>query len=99
MSSANTYPQMCSEVNLTCESCTSASARKLAAICKGLRGKAIGQLFVQIYTDPACARMHSHFAAHYREGADELEAMPVTEVLPARREVTRARGHAMFAAA
>lgn len=25
----------------------------------------IGQLFVQIYTDPACAKMHTHFATAY----------------------------------
>jgi hypothetical protein len=25
----------------------------------------IGQMFVQIYTDPACSRMHAHFAAAY----------------------------------
>jgi hypothetical protein len=25
----------------------------------------IGQLFVQIHTDPACSRMHAHFADAY----------------------------------
>jgi hypothetical protein len=25
----------------------------------------IGQMFVQIYTDPACSKMHAHFAAAY----------------------------------
>jgi hypothetical protein len=30
-----------------------------------LRGKAIGQLFVQLYPDPACAPAHKLFAAHY----------------------------------
>jgi len=60
------FPQICSEVGLTCESCTADTARHLAAVCKGLRGKAIGQLFVQIYPNPACAPMHKRFAAHYQ---------------------------------
>lgn len=98
MSSANTYPQICLEVGLNCEDCTSAAARQLAAICKGLRGKAVGQLFVQIYTDPACARMHSHFAASYREGADEATSGPQV-VLEHRREVTFARPRALCAVA
>lgn len=32
----------------------------------------IGQLFVQIYTDPACARMHRHFAEAYVEAERPL---------------------------
>jgi hypothetical protein len=74
MSSANTYPEICLEVGLNCRDCTAAAARQLAAICKGLRGKAVGQLFVQIYPDPACARMHSHFAASYQEGSGDAIA-------------------------
>jgi len=31
----------------------------------------IGQLFVQIYTDPACSRMHEHFAGAYLEASCE----------------------------
>src|SRR5271156_6545689 len=57
----NTYPGICKEVGLDCETCTGTSARNLAKVCKGLRGKSIGQLFVQIYTDPACSKMHGHF--------------------------------------
>jgi hypothetical protein len=98
MNSANNYPQICSEVGLTCESCTSSTARELAAICKGLRGKAVGQLFVQIYPDPACAPMHSYFAACYREGTGESDAVPVVAIQE-RREVTFARGRAMRAVA
>ena len=101
MNSANNYPQICSEVGLTCESCTSSSARELAAICKGLRGKAVGQLFVQIYPHSACAPMHSHFAACYKEVMAEPEdfsvRLPVP--LPVRREVTFARPRAMRAVA
>ena len=25
----------------------------------------LGQIFVQIYTDPACSKMHAHFADEY----------------------------------
>jgi len=63
------YPRICSETGLTCEGCTAETARQVAAVCKGLRGKAIGQLFVQIHPHAACARMHTHFAAQYREAA------------------------------
>jgi hypothetical protein len=70
----NTYPRICSDVGLDCESCTEGTARNLAKICKGLRGKVIGQLFVQIHTDPACARMHAHFTEAYLEAS--IERMP-----------------------
>ena len=74
----NTYPQICSEVGLDCETCTKGTARNLAKVCKGLRGKMIGQLFVQIYTDPACARMHGHFAEAYLAASEERR-MPMPE--------------------
>jgi hypothetical protein len=67
----NTYPRICHEVGLDCESCAEGTARNLAKVCKGLRGKMIGQLFVQIYTDPACSRMHGHFAAAYIAASGE----------------------------
>jgi hypothetical protein len=65
MTPDNTYPRICLEVGLTCQSCTAETARHLAAVCKGLRGKMIGQLFVQIHPHAACAPMHKHFAEHY----------------------------------
>jgi hypothetical protein len=34
----------------------------------------IGQMFVQIHTDPACARMHAHFEAAYLDA--QIERMP-----------------------
>jgi len=71
----NTYPQICHEVGLDCETCTEGTARNLAKICKGLRGKMIGQLFVQIHRDPACAKMHAHFTEAYL--AASIERMPV----------------------
>ena len=65
----NNYPRICLEVGLTCETCTAGTARHLAAVCKGLRGKTIGQLFVQIHPHAACAPMHKHFAEHYHEAS------------------------------
>ena len=67
MTPENNYPRICLEEGLTCETCTAGTARQLAALCKGLRGKAIGQLFVQIHPHPACSPMHKHFAERYRE--------------------------------
>jgi hypothetical protein len=74
-SPSETYPQLCISVGLTCEICTTETARQLARTCKGLRGKMIGQLFVQIYPQPACAKMHTQFAAKYREASAEPLAM------------------------
>jgi len=59
------YPEECRAVGLTCETCTETSARELASACPGLRGKQVGQLFVQIHSHPACAGMHAHFARAY----------------------------------
>jgi len=68
----NNYPQLCMEVGLTCESCVAETGRQLAASCKGLRGKMIGQLFVQIHPHPACARMHAQFAQAYRSASHDV---------------------------
>jgi len=67
------YPQFCLNVGLDCESCTGETARQLAKTCRGLRGKMIGQLFVQIHQHSACSRMHAHFAACYREASSESQ--------------------------
>jgi len=100
--SNDNIPQICSEVGLTCESCTAETARNLAAVCKGLPGKMVAQLFVQIYPNSACAPMHRSFAAHYREATATLAetvAMPLEEQLPQRREVRLARPRMMAAVA
>lgn len=96
------YPRICSEVGLACETCVASTARSLASICKGLRGKAVVQLFVQLYPNQSCAPMHAHFAAEYREATSEaaspgetLSATPVAQ----RREVMFARPRAMAAVA
>jgi hypothetical protein len=70
----NVYPQLCFEVGLTCENCVTETASQLARACKGLRGKAVGQLFVQIHPHSACARMHAQFAHAYREASREHPA-------------------------
>lgn len=70
----DTYPGICHDVGLDCETCTESTARHLAKVCKGLRGKAIGQMFVQIYTDRACSSMHAHFAKAYLNAS--VERMP-----------------------
>jgi hypothetical protein len=56
----------CSEEGLSCQECTSTTARELAKTCQGLRGKMVAQLFVQLYPAPECSRMHAYFAAEYR---------------------------------
>jgi hypothetical protein len=69
-------PNICLEVGLGCAACTSSSAREVARLVKGLRGKAIAQLFVQIHSYPECARMHAHFAAAYMEASIETPRKP-----------------------
>ena len=66
-------PETCRATGLSCEACTTATAQNLARVCQGLRGKSVGQLFVQLYPHPACARMHGHFARAYRQADDEDE--------------------------
>jgi hypothetical protein len=68
------YPQLCFETGLTCEVCTEGTARHLARVCKGLRGKMIGQMFVTIHPHPACAPMHAHFAERYVAYSDHADA-------------------------
>ena len=100
--SNDNIPQICSEVGLTCESCTAETARNLAAVCKGLPGKMVAQLFVQIYPNSACAPMHRRFAIHYQEASAALAetvAVPVEELIPQRREVGTAGPRIMAAVA
>jgi len=79
----NSYPQICAEVGLDCKTCTENTARNLAKVCESLRGKAIGQMFVQIYNDPACSKMHVHFAEAYMGALGEgLPAIAVKTKKP-----------------
>ena len=71
----------CNETGLSCEACTSQTAAELARTCKGLRGKMVAQLFVQLYPEPGCAKMHASFAAAYKTASraeirDDWEDIP-----------------------
>ena len=77
--SENNYPQLCFETGLNCHSCTEGTAQTLAQVCKGLRGKMIGQLFVQIHPHAACAPMHAHFARSYRSFSGEEPEIQLPE--------------------
>jgi hypothetical protein len=68
-------PAICREVGLTCKRCTEDSARSLALACKGLRSKAITQLFHQIYPVAACAPMSSHFTRAYKAASAKAPAI------------------------
>jgi len=59
----------CSAIGLSCEVCTSQTATELAQTCRGLGGRMVAQLFVQLYPDPGCARMHANFAAVYKSAS------------------------------
>jgi hypothetical protein len=37
----------------------------------------IGQLFVQLYPNPACAPMHRHFVENYRQCTEVAEEVPM----------------------
>lgn len=93
-------PEICREVGLTCKRCTEDSARSLAGVCKGLRGKAITQLFHQIYPVAACAPMSAHFGRAYKAAAAQAESdVPVLDIRPPfeKREVTSVRRKAYMA--
>lgn len=87
MTASTSLLQICHDTGLSCEACSTASARNLARVCPGMRGKMIGQLFVQLYPDPVCAPMHAHFATAYRNAEDEPEEEP--EPLAAPEPLTR----------
>jgi hypothetical protein len=65
-------PAICLEVGLSCKRCAEDSATSLASVCKGLRPKAVIQLFHQIYPHSACAPMSSYFAKSYRAASKEV---------------------------
>lgn len=80
--SENINPSACSSIGLICTDCTASTARELASVCKGLSGKMLGQLFVQIHSHPACARMHAHFAEAYREASRPVQRKPAASEFP-----------------
>ena len=93
-------PEKCSKTGLSCGACTRETARQLAAVCKGLRGKAVGKLFVQLYPSPACAPMHAQFAAFYQTAsAQSADVQARPDAGFKRREVGSAPGRLMAAVA
>jgi hypothetical protein len=76
----NKTSQLCSEVGLSCRDCTASAARELAAVCHGLRPKAVAQLFFQMYPEPDCARMREHFTAAYRAASRTPEPQVMAAV-------------------
>jgi len=66
------YPALCLEVGLDCATCVKATATEAVKICPGLKGKAIGQLFVLLYPNSACAAMHHCFSEEYLNAPGEL---------------------------
>jgi len=80
-------PGLCFEVGLDCDSCVRDSALETAKACPGLRGKAIGQLFVLLYPNSACAPMHQRFTEEYANAPGELSLRlvprkPIERVAP-----------------
>lgn len=82
--SENNYPHLCREVGLGCRECVQQVAEQTARLCTGLRGKAIGQMFVNLYPNPACSSMHAEFEATYlhRQRLDTQRKGPASETLP-----------------
>jgi hypothetical protein len=87
-------PEICRSVGLSCKSCTEDSAKSLAKVCKGLKGKAVTQLFFQIYPVSACSPMSPHFARAYKAATLDINhrqkpAEVEENVSFTRKEVTR----------
>ena len=71
------YPALCFEVGMDCGSCVTSTARETAKVSPGLSGKAIGQLFVLLYPNPACSAMHQRFTEEYRQTPGDLNEKPL----------------------
>jgi hypothetical protein len=79
------FQQLCFNEGLTCQACTTTSAQQVARACVGLRAKMVAQLFVQMYPEPACARMLPAFVAAYK--AASPVTVTVADALPPRKGV------------
>ena len=77
----------CVELGLVCEDCVSRTAQQLAQSCKGLPGRLLSQMFVQLYPEPECSRMSVRFAAAYRNVSEVIPKRPVQSVRSGRRMV------------
>jgi hypothetical protein len=76
---------------MDCGSCVTSTAREAAKVCPSLQGKAIGQMFVLLYPNPACSNMHQRFADEYRKAPGDLEEELIVERRPMGRLRTRSR--------
>jgi hypothetical protein len=81
-------PDICIQEGMDCHSCTASTARELARACPSLPGKLITQLFVQIHTYPACARMHANFTRAYSEAMETAAALAIKKPMGACRPLT-----------
>ena len=66
-SNTDNYPALCLDVGKDCRSCVKDTASEAAKVCPGLKGKALGQLFVMLYPNSGCAPMAKRFAREYAE--------------------------------
>jgi hypothetical protein len=76
-SGGSNYPSVCFDLGMDCISCVQETARESAKVCPGLKGKAIGQIFVLLYPKAACAPMHQQFAVEYLRAPGELDVAPL----------------------
>ena len=82
--SGSNYPSVCFDLGMDCISCVQETARESAKVCPGLKGKAIGQIFVLLYPKTACAPMHQQFADEYLRVPGELNGAPINRRPPDR---------------
>ena len=71
-SNRDTYPDLCLDVGKDCHSCVRTTALEAAKVCPGMKGKALGQLFVLLYPISGCAPMAKRFGQEYRNSPGEL---------------------------
>jgi len=71
------HPDTCSTLGLECGSCMRNAAASVAQICGGLDGRAIQQIFVQLYPSSGCRPMAATFEAEYLALATPLKPVRV----------------------
>lgn len=91
--SGSNYPSVCFDLGMDCISCVRETARESAKVCPGLKGKAIGQIFVLLYPKAACAPMHQQFADEYLRAPGEFDRAPIDAASTNPTPIDRALGH------
>ena len=69
---ADLKPQSCKAVSLECDSCTRASARATAKVCRSMTASLIENTFFKMYPDAACGGQLAHFAQVYFEATEAI---------------------------